>query len=153
MSRSITITPAGRLLLSPDAQTAPQLSAAMTSALEKTFAASSAEGLLCLASQAMDEPMPAALVFWREWASALANSTADPHLPVRAVAAKALGELGPAAKLAVTVVNTLRDDPYLAARDATEKGGPTRLRRMAQDLIDRGPDSWRRIARACRANA
>lgn len=69
MSRSITITPAGRLLLSPDAQAAPQLSAAMTSVLEKAFAASSAEGLLCLASKAMDEPLPAALVFWRAWAS------------------------------------------------------------------------------------
>ena len=69
MSRSITITPAGRLLLSPDAQASPQLSAAMTSALEKAFAASSAEGLLCLACKAMDEPMPAALVFWRDWAS------------------------------------------------------------------------------------
>ncbi|HEV7221506.1 MAG TPA: DEAD/DEAH box helicase [Pirellulales bacterium] len=69
MSRSIIITPAGRLTLSPDAQAAPELSAAVTRALDEAFAASSAEGLFCLASKALDESFPAALVFWREWAS------------------------------------------------------------------------------------
>ena len=69
MSRSISITPAGRLALSPDAQTAPELSASQTRTLDEAFAASSAEGLFCLASQALDGPLPAALVFWREWAS------------------------------------------------------------------------------------
>ncbi|HEV7222641.1 MAG TPA: DEAD/DEAH box helicase [Pirellulales bacterium] len=69
MSRSISITPAGRLALSPEAQTAPELSASQARALDEAFAASSAEGLFRLASQALDGPLPAALVFWREWAS------------------------------------------------------------------------------------
>ncbi|HUY92881.1 MAG TPA: DEAD/DEAH box helicase [Pirellulales bacterium] len=69
MSRSITITPAGRLALSPDAQAAPELSAGTAQALDETFAESSAEGLFCLAAKATGEPLPQSLVFWREWAS------------------------------------------------------------------------------------
>lgn len=96
MSRSITITPAGRLLLSPDAQAAPQLSAGMTSALEKAFAASSAEGLLCLAFKAMDEPMPAALVFWRDWASLFFHALCGVGEEAWASAAKAGSAFCPA---------------------------------------------------------
>jgi non-specific serine/threonine protein kinase len=68
MSLSLLITPGGFLRIVDDADGSPDLAEASTAALRTAFAASSAEGLLLLASQALAETLPATLVFWRSFA-------------------------------------------------------------------------------------
>jgi SNF2 family DNA or RNA helicase len=65
MSLSIQITPGGHLRTVADPESPPELSSEAAAALEKAFGASSAEGLLLLASSQLDEELPAAFVFWR----------------------------------------------------------------------------------------
>ena len=68
MSQRISITPAGRLRLEAAADELPQLSPAVTEALQAAFAESSLTGLLYLVSQGLTLDLPASLVFWRDWA-------------------------------------------------------------------------------------
>jgi non-specific serine/threonine protein kinase len=65
MSTSLAISPSGHLRVESEPDSLPLVSDETAAALESSFARSSAEGLLCLASHELDEALPAALVFWR----------------------------------------------------------------------------------------
>lgn len=67
MSRTIRISPAGRLLFESDPETLPELDGPIAAELEAAFADSSAAGLLWLASRGLERPFPAALLFWRDF--------------------------------------------------------------------------------------
>ncbi|HUG91026.1 MAG TPA: SNF2 helicase-associated domain-containing protein, partial [Planctomycetaceae bacterium] len=66
MSRTVRITPAGRLVLEPAPDEQPRRPDALAAEIDAAFEESSADGLLCLASRALDAPLPPALVFWRD---------------------------------------------------------------------------------------
>ncbi len=66
MSKTIRITPAGRLEVEEAAEALPELSAPAAADLQRAFGQSSAHGLLYLAAPGLHEELPAALVFWRE---------------------------------------------------------------------------------------
>ena len=68
MSKTICVTPAGRLHLEDSPDALPVLAATMTDGLQEAFDASSARGLMCLASRTCDGLLPPALAFWREFA-------------------------------------------------------------------------------------
>ncbi len=69
MSRTVGITPAGRLvaLAAPDSL----LDAAAAADLDASFGESSARGLLWLASSVLKSPLPPELVYWKEFAERL----------------------------------------------------------------------------------
>jgi len=66
MSRAIRITPAGRLVVESAPESQPPLDATLAAGLEAAFGESSARGLLWLVSRALGQPLPPALLFWRE---------------------------------------------------------------------------------------
>ncbi|HEY3965576.1 MAG TPA: DEAD/DEAH box helicase [Planctomycetaceae bacterium] len=68
MHLNILITPAGQLHIEDSAESLPEVSEAIGERLIQAFAASSAEGLVLLASQELGEALPAGLVFWRGFA-------------------------------------------------------------------------------------
>jgi non-specific serine/threonine protein kinase len=68
MSRTIRISPSGRLAVEPAPEAQPALDDAAAHELEAAFAQSSAHGLLHLASKGVEQELPPALVFWRELA-------------------------------------------------------------------------------------
>ncbi|MBW3600386.1 MAG: DEAD/DEAH box helicase, partial [Planctomycetes bacterium] len=67
MSRTVCITPAGRLVVAPSPEAPAAMAAELAGKLDAAFARSSAEGILLLVSDALDAPLPAALVFWRDF--------------------------------------------------------------------------------------
>ncbi|MSR59133.1 MAG: DEAD/DEAH box helicase [Planctomycetaceae bacterium] len=71
MSLNICITPGGRLRVEPAPEISPEVSAAAAELLEQAFAVSTAEGLLLLASQKIEQELPAAFVYWRSLARQL----------------------------------------------------------------------------------
>jgi hypothetical protein len=72
MSLSLAITPGSHLRVEDDAL-APALLEDIASRLRQAFCAASAEGLLALASADLSGELPAAFVFWRDFARAFFN--------------------------------------------------------------------------------
>jgi non-specific serine/threonine protein kinase len=68
MSKTICVTPAGRLPLEDSPDALPVLAAAMGEQLQEAFDTSPAQGLMCLASRTCDGLLPPALAFWRDFA-------------------------------------------------------------------------------------
>jgi non-specific serine/threonine protein kinase len=71
MSRTLCVTPAGRLVIEPAPETPFSLDDAVVAGLEASFAQSSAHGLLWLASNRLKAPLPPAIIFWRDFAERL----------------------------------------------------------------------------------
>src|SRR5262245_16806534 len=65
MSLNLAITPGGHLRLEDDADALPVVDPAAAAKLQAAFERSAGEGLLLLASQQLDQELPATLVFWR----------------------------------------------------------------------------------------
>ena len=91
MGCRIAITPTGRLAFETDVEDAPELPSATAVALENAFAESSAAGLYQLASQSLEERLPAALVFWRDLAARFFHALCGLGETVPAHAAKSAG--------------------------------------------------------------
>jgi SNF2 family DNA or RNA helicase len=68
MSRTIRMTPAGRLIAEGAPDAVPELDEERETQLDAAFARSSPDGLLLLATSAFDCPLPAAMVYWRDFA-------------------------------------------------------------------------------------
>jgi hypothetical protein len=66
MSRTIGITPAGRLVAqaAPESQVSSDKAVALE--LDASFGESSARGLLWLASSGLKPPLPVALLYWKD---------------------------------------------------------------------------------------
>src|ERR1043166_5346699 len=64
----MVITPSGHLRVEESSAAIPALSQTTSSALRQAFSQSSAEGLLLLASDALDRQLPADFLFWRGFA-------------------------------------------------------------------------------------
>ncbi len=71
MSQTLCVTPAGRLVIEPAPDSPFSLDDAVVAGLEASFAESSAQGLLWLASNRLKVSLPPALVFWRDFAELL----------------------------------------------------------------------------------
>jgi non-specific serine/threonine protein kinase len=67
MSRHVSITPGGRLVIEPAPDAQPPLDEPLAAEIDAAFAESSARGLLALASQGLGRTLPATLVFWRDF--------------------------------------------------------------------------------------
>ncbi len=68
MHVNILITPSGHLRIENDPESLPEVSQPASARLEEAFAKSSAQGLVRLASHALDQQLPAGLVFWQGFA-------------------------------------------------------------------------------------
>ena len=68
MSRTLCVTPAGRLVIEPAPDATFPLDAVVVAGLEASFAESPAQGLLWLASNRLKAPLPPAIIFWRDFA-------------------------------------------------------------------------------------
>jgi non-specific serine/threonine protein kinase len=86
MSRTLCVTPAGRLVVEPAPDSTFSLADAVAARLEASFAQSPAQGLLWLASNRLKTPLPPTIVFWRDFAERLFHEICQ------------LGEDGDAAK-------------------------------------------------------
>ena len=71
MSLHVVISPAGRLVVEDAADVVPEISAGTTETLKQAFGASTSEGLLTLASEAVRDQLPVSFVFWRDFARRL----------------------------------------------------------------------------------
>jgi len=71
MSQTLCVTPAGRLVIEPAPDSPFSLDDAVVAGLEASFAESSAQGLLWLASNRLKAPLSPAIVFWRDFAELL----------------------------------------------------------------------------------
>jgi non-specific serine/threonine protein kinase len=67
MSRAVSMTPAGRLVVEAAPQAQPAMEEELARQVDAAFGQSSAEGLLVLASAPFDRPLPETLVFWRDF--------------------------------------------------------------------------------------
>jgi non-specific serine/threonine protein kinase len=65
MPLNMVITPAGQLRVEESAESLPEVSGEVAAKLVSAFAASSAAGLVLLASAELGESLPAGLVYWR----------------------------------------------------------------------------------------
>jgi non-specific serine/threonine protein kinase len=65
MSFALALSPGGRLFVEPDEQAEPKLSPAEGARLDKAFGASAAEGLVLLAGEFLNQPLPPGFDFWR----------------------------------------------------------------------------------------
>jgi superfamily II DNA or RNA helicase len=68
MSLEIAIAPAGRLFAEQTAEVVPAVNEKWISRLQSAFEASSAEGLLLLATEALTLPVPPSPTYWRDFA-------------------------------------------------------------------------------------
>jgi superfamily II DNA or RNA helicase len=68
MSFEIAISPAGRLSVERAAEVVPMVNEKWTTRLQAAFAASAAEGLLLLATEALTLPVPPSAAYWRDFA-------------------------------------------------------------------------------------
>jgi superfamily II DNA or RNA helicase len=71
MSRTIGITPAGRLVAQAAPESLVSLDEAVAVELDASFGESSARGLLWLASSGLTPPLPLALLYWKDFAERL----------------------------------------------------------------------------------
>src|SRR5216683_2944790 len=65
MSLTLAITPSGHLRVEDVLESQPALSDTTAAALRRTFGQSTSEGLLLLATNELDQELPAEFVFWK----------------------------------------------------------------------------------------
>src|SRR5881227_2729283 len=68
MRLELAVTPSGKLHLEEGSADAAELDGQAAELLQRAFRVSAAEGLLLLASNALDQPLPDVFVFWRGFA-------------------------------------------------------------------------------------
>ena len=71
MSQILCVTPAGRLVIEHPPDPPFSLDEAVVAGLEKSFAQSSAQGLLWLASNRLKAKLSPVIIFWRDFAERL----------------------------------------------------------------------------------